>query len=79
MKIGDKIICENKHIYTLGDGNGFYTFSIIDEFGKEVCLVHDYYLNECLPIYKEEQKLLCIGRDRFGKIKYTKILELIEI
>lgn len=32
LKIGNKIVCENGHAYTLGEGDGFYTFSIVNEF-----------------------------------------------
>lgn len=32
LKIGDEIVCENGHTYTLGEGDRFYTFSIFNEF-----------------------------------------------
>lgn len=77
MNIGDKIKCNNGHIYTLANGDGFYTFAIVDEFGEEVNLIHDYALEDCLPYREEYQQSLCVGYDGFNRLKRTMITEYI--
>jgi hypothetical protein len=77
MNIGDKVKCDNGHTYTLANGDGFYTFALVDEFGDVVNLIHDYALEDCLPYRKEDQQSLCVGEDKFNKLKYTMITEYI--
>jgi len=79
MKVGDKLLCENGHIYTLADGDGFYTFTIIDEFGEEINKIHDYYLEDCLIQDEDEITSLCVGIDNNNYLKHTRVLKLIEV
>jgi hypothetical protein len=73
MKIGDKLKCENGHMYTLGWRDDEYTFSIIDEEGNIVNAYMDYALNDCMPWYEEDQKSLRVNND------YTYITEFVEV
>lgn len=79
MKIGDKVKCSNKHTYTLAEGDSFYTYTLIDEVGEVVNLVHDYYLEDCLSSCDEDYNPLCIGTDNYNHLKYTDVLELVEV
>lgn len=78
MKIGDKLVCKNGHTYTLGKGDGFYTFSLLDEFNEIVTLYHDYALEECLPHY-EDNHSLHVGTDFTGRIKETYVIKYISV
>ena len=78
LSIGDKLKCSNGHTYTLIEGDGFYTFSIIDEFGEEVNKGHDYYIEDCISSCNEDYCPLCVGEDNNGYLKYTDILEVIK-
>ena len=50
LDVGDKLVCDNLHVYTLIDGDGFYSFGLMDESGEIVDYVNDYHLIDCLPI-----------------------------
>lgn len=84
LNVGDKLVCDNLHVYTLIDGDGFYSFGLMDESGEIVDYVNDYHLIDCLPIGEgadEEddwQDGLCIGEDDCGKLKYTYIVNVIK-
>jgi hypothetical protein len=75
LKIGDKILCENEQTYTLGKGDTFYTFSIIDEFGEIVNYAHDYYIVDCLNADEDYYKELPVGTDKNGNLKTTRVLK----
>jgi hypothetical protein len=74
MKIGDKLVCDNGHTYTIEQGNLFYPYSIVDEFGEAVNRVTEGYLEECIDFDSEYQRYLCVENDIDGNLKYTRIL-----
>jgi len=78
MGIGDKLVCNNDHVYTIGQGSLFYSYSIVDEFGETVNYVTEGYLEECINFDPEDLKYLCVGNDIDGNLKYTRVLILLE-
>jgi hypothetical protein len=78
IKIGDKLVCDNGHTYTIEQGNLFYPYSIVDEFGEAVNRVTESYLEECIDFNPEDPKHLCVGKDIDGILKYTRVLTLLE-
>lgn len=75
IKIGDKIVCDNGHTYTIGKGNDRYDFSLIDEFGEEVNQVTKYHLSDCMPWHDEEQRSLCVYQ---GGMKDTHVKKYLD-
>lgn len=61
LRVGYKIKCSNEKIYTIGKGNGTYTFSLLDESGFVVNLIHDYHLEDCLLNHHDEICYLKVG------------------
>lgn len=76
MKIGDKLICDNGHTYTIGEGDKHFNLGIYDKEGEQVNAYHDYSLERCMPNYKEEQLPLRVG---FESKDFTFVKELIEV
>jgi hypothetical protein len=66
LRIGYKIMCSNNKIYTIGEGNEVYTFSIIDESGFVVNLINDYHLEDCLLNHQDEICYLKVGTKQDG-------------
>ena len=82
LDIGNKLVCDNGHTYTLVAGNGFYTFGVANESGEIVDYVMEYYLKDCLPLTNQEfdnwQDALCVGEDDFGNLEHVYILNVIK-
>jgi len=78
LEVGDKLLCSNGRLYTLGEGDGFYTFSIKDEIGNVVNLAHDYYIEDCLRPDEDDYKELCVGTDYTGRLIRVEVKELIK-
>ena len=79
MKIGDKLICDNGKIYTLGEGNKAFDIGIIDENGIEVNTYHSEGLIDCYPDCQGVQKLLNVGiSEDWSECIETKIIRVEE-
>jgi len=79
MKIGDKLICDNGKIYTLGEGNKAFDIAIIDENGLGVNAYHSECLIDCYPDCQGVQKLLNVGIDEdWSKSICVKVIKVEE-
>jgi hypothetical protein len=66
LRVGYKIMCSNDKIYTIGEGNESFSFSLLDESGFVVNLINDYHLEDCLLKHHDEICYLRVGTTNDG-------------
>lgn len=77
MNVGDKLVCDNDHIYLIEKGNDSNDFLLVDESDLITNSYDKTTLEKYLAGYENEKFRVCIGVNSDNYLMYTTVIKII--